>query len=72
MIANNWLVSYASFEGIASVLAGMNRRTKMRSGMNTAIEELKTYYQEFEEEFTIFFDELIQHSQEQLKILSSQ
>ena len=72
MIADNWLVSYASIEGIQKVLEGMNRRTKNRSKMNLAVNELEDFYKEFESEFTIFFDELIQFSKDKLKILSSQ
>ena len=33
MISDNWLLSYASIEGITKVLEGMNRRTKNRSQM---------------------------------------
>lgn len=59
MISGNWLLNYASIEGIQSVLEGMNRRTKFISGMNKATVELKQYYKEFEEEFKLFFEELI-------------
>lgn len=72
MIADNWLLSYASLEGIAKVLDGMNKRTKNRSKMNFAINELKEFYEEFENEFTLFFDELIDFSSKTLKSLSSQ
>ena len=72
MITDNWLVSYASIDGIQKVLEGMNRRTKNRSKMNLAVNELEDYYKEFESEFTIFFAELIQFSKDKLKILSSQ
>ena len=72
MVSNNWLVSYASIEGIGKILDGMNRRTKNRSKMNQAVGELQEFYQEFEDEFTLFFDELMAFSQDKLKILSSQ
>jgi len=71
MIANNWLLSYASIEGISKVLDGMNRRTKNRSQMNLAVNELEEFYNEFESEFTSFFKELIAFSNDKLKILSS-
>lgn len=58
MIADNWLLSYAKIEGIQKVLNGMNRRTNNISGMNQATSELITYYNEFENEFTDFFEEL--------------
>ncbi|WP_299227730.1 acyl carrier protein phosphodiesterase [uncultured Psychroserpens sp.] len=58
MIADNWLLSYAEIEGIQRVLNGMNRRTKLKSGMHLATNELRTFYTEFENEFTAFFKEL--------------
>ena len=58
MIADNWLLNYASIDGIQRVLNGMNRRTKNVSGMNEATKELVEYYNEFESEFTQFFEEL--------------
>lgn len=67
MIADNWLLSYASIEGITKVLEGMNRRTQNRSQMNLAVNELKEFYNEFEDEFTCFFDELINFSSQKLK-----
>ncbi|WP_248722848.1 ACP phosphodiesterase [Seonamhaeicola sp. ML3] len=69
LIADNWLLSYASIEGISRVLDGMNRRTKNKSSMNEAINELKTFYTEFENEFTLFFDELISFANEKLEEL---
>lgn len=67
MIADNWLLSYSKIEGIQRVLDGMNRRTKNRSKMNEATNELKIHYDEFEEEFCSFFKELIYFSKEKLK-----
>ncbi|NNE26424.1 MAG: DUF479 domain-containing protein, partial [Saprospiraceae bacterium] len=72
MIGDNWLLSYATVDGIQKVLEGMNRRTKNRSKMNLAVAELNEFYDEFESEFTIFFDELIDFTNEKLKVLSSQ
>ncbi len=71
MITNNWLLSYASVEGIAKVLEGMNRRTHNRSQMNLAVNELEEFYMEFEIEFTSFFDELIAFSKAKLEYLSA-
>lgn len=66
MIRDNWLLSYAEIEGIDQVLAGMNRRTGSKSGMNLATKELKQYYPEFQQEFERFFEDLIKFSQEKL------
>lgn len=62
MIEGNWLLSYATIDGIQLVLNGMNRRTKGRSQMNEATKELKIHYAAFEEDFTAFFKELIEFS----------
>jgi acyl carrier protein phosphodiesterase len=58
MIADNWLKSYATIEGIGKILYQMNRRTKNKSKMNFAVLDLEEYYREFEAEFTSFFEEL--------------
>jgi acyl carrier protein phosphodiesterase len=70
MMADNWLLSYASIEGISRVLDGVNRRTKNRSGMDEAVIELEEFYNEFETEFTDFFEELIAFSKQKLTELS--
>jgi acyl carrier protein phosphodiesterase len=69
MIADNWLLSYATVEGISKILAQMNVRTKGVSKMNLAVAELEEYYDEFEAEFTSFFDELIAFSNQKLNEL---
>ncbi len=62
MIADNWLLNYANLAGIQRVLNGMNRRTNNKSRMNFAILDLEEHYEEFENEFTDFFKELITFS----------
>lgn len=71
MLTDNWLLSYASIEGISKVLSGMNRRTKNRSGMDKAVIELELFYAEFEAEFEAFFEELIIFSNQKLIELNS-
>lgn len=66
MTAQNWLVSYATLVGIEQILLQMDYRTKHRVNMQEAIVELKTYYDEFENEFTLFFKELVLSCQEKL------
>lgn len=58
MISDNWLLSYATIKGIGKILHQMNERTKRVSKMNTAVIELEDHYEEFETEFTQFFEEL--------------
>lgn len=64
MIKYNWLVNNASLEGIEKILAGMNRQSKGISKMDLAIEDLVKHYEEFELDFTSFFKELMQFSEE--------
>lgn len=71
MIKHNWLVTYASIEGMERVLAGMNRLTKGISKMDLAIEDLKIHYKEFEEDFTLYFKELEQFTYEKTSYLLS-
>lgn len=54
MIGRNWLVNYATIEGLTTTLFQMDHRTKNRVHMQNAIVELQRYQLEFEEEFTLF------------------
>ncbi len=58
MIQYNILFNYQFKDGIERVLNGMNTRTKGKSQMNLAIEDLTILHQEFENDFTIFFKDL--------------
>lgn len=58
MKAHNWLVSYATLEGIARIMYNMDRRTGNESGMASSTIELTAHYHEFEKEFTEFFEEI--------------
>jgi acyl carrier protein phosphodiesterase len=67
MIEYNILFNYQYKEGIEKVLNGMNKRTKGKSQMNLAIEDLHSLEAEFEADFTVFFKELIAHTNQKLK-----
>jgi len=69
MIQHNWLVNYATVQGIGKILEGMNRRTKGISKMDLAVEDLQLFYGEFEDDFTTFFKELEQFTEEKTKLL---
>ncbi|SFF59914.1 Acyl carrier protein phosphodiesterase [Salegentibacter agarivorans] len=58
MVADNWLYNYREIEGIEKILFQMNRRIKYRAKMHLAVEELREFYKEFENEFRMFFEEL--------------
>jgi acyl carrier protein phosphodiesterase len=67
MIEYNILFNYQYKEGIAKVLNGMNSRTKGKSQMNLAIEDLHDLENELEEDFKLFFKDLIVHTNQKLK-----
>ena len=69
MIDQNWLVSYATIAGIEKILFQMDYRTKHRANMQEAIVELQKFNNEFEEEFRLFFKELIDFSKNKLSQL---
>jgi acyl carrier protein phosphodiesterase len=58
MIAQNWLVSYSNLYDLERVFRGMDRRTGYKSQMGRAVEVLKTYYVDLQEEFTLFYPDL--------------
>ncbi|WP_445452707.1 acyl carrier protein phosphodiesterase [Flavobacterium sp. 25HG05S-40] len=70
MMGRNWLVSYASIAGLEMIMFQMDHRTKNRVAMHESIVELHQYYTEFENEFTIFFEELQQQCAEKMRELN--
>lgn len=58
MIQYNWLVMYASFEGIDEILKQMHHRTKYRGHLDIASQSLLTHYAELEQDFFKYFKEL--------------
>jgi acyl carrier protein phosphodiesterase len=58
MTRGNWLLNYAQVEGIQRALTGMSRRASFESKMEQAINDLRSDYADFEEEFKLFFPEL--------------
>ncbi|OAD44756.1 ACP phosphodiesterase [Polaribacter atrinae] len=71
MIEYNILFNYQYKDGIEKVLNGMNARTKGKSQMNLAIEDLHLLEDELQEDFTLFFKELIEHTNQKFKELTS-
>ncbi|QOD60733.1 DUF479 domain-containing protein [Polaribacter haliotis] len=70
MIEYNILYNYQFEEGIEKVLNGMNNRTKGKSQMNLAIEDLRELEDELQEDFTLFFKDLIEFSNQKFKELT--
>ena len=68
MIHYNILEAYSRLEGIERVLMGMSKRAKFESNMEHAIHDLKENYHLFENEFKLFFPELQQFVNAEIKI----
>ncbi len=66
LIAQNWLKSYAKFPGLERVFQGMDRRTRLLSGMSDAVISLEKNYEELKKDFTIFYPELQSFSKDVL------
>ena len=67
MVSQNWLLNYATIEGIEQILFQMNGRVKSKIQLHHSIKEFKEDYTLFETEFTSFFEELIQFSENERK-----
>ena len=66
MIERNWLLSYQTVEGIHNILTQMDQKIKKPVKMQFASEELKEFYSEFEQEFTLFFEDIQTHAKQKL------
>ncbi len=66
MVKQNWLLSYASIDGIGTILYQMDYRTQFQSKMQYAVEELQLFYDDFEQEFTIFFEDIQKMASEKI------
>jgi len=62
MIKGNWLVGYGQEIGIRYTLERMDERTKFPSSFVTAFDTLKEFYPLFEEEFNLFYPDLVERS----------
>lgn len=58
MVKDNWLLSYASIEGIGKILWQMNERTGRKSNMDLSVHDLQSHYKVFQNEFSEFFKDL--------------
>jgi acyl carrier protein phosphodiesterase len=58
MQTHNWLVKYASLEGLKDILTQMDFRAKNQSGMEHGVQDLLNHYEDYQNEFTLFFEEM--------------
>jgi acyl carrier protein phosphodiesterase len=69
MKEHDWLVSYASVDGLTRILSNMDRRAGNGSRMAEAPAELLAHYDDFEREFTEFFEQIRNMSKTKLQML---
>lgn len=70
MSKHDWLFHYQYIEEIQRPLSSLARRSSFQSNMEYALEDIKKDYEKYEEEFTLFFKELIEFcEQEKSKLL---
>jgi acyl carrier protein phosphodiesterase len=72
MIEHNWLLSYANLEDLRSILKQMNQKTKHDTKLHKGVEIYLDYQNEFEEEFTRFFEDIRSFCQSKIKELNTQ
>lgn len=61
MKSGNWLLRYATMEGIGQSLTGMSRRLNNNSMLELAVRQLDEFYDDFEAEFRKFFKQIREH-----------
>ena len=60
MILRNWLGTYKTIEGIDSIFERMAKRTSLPAESGFAIKIIRKHYSEFNDEFNLFFEDLIE------------
>lgn len=62
MTRHDWLLSYAEIDGIDRALHGMAHRTPIARGIAPAAADLERQYDDFADDFAVFFPELLAHT----------
>ncbi|RFS14569.1 ACP phosphodiesterase [Emticicia sp. C21] len=60
MIKYDWLKNYSEFWGMERALTGVAKRTEFKSNMEKAVTDLKIHYDFFNENFKLFFPQMVQ------------
>jgi acyl carrier protein phosphodiesterase len=69
MISHDWLVRYGEIEGLKFTFSKMSNRTSFEDNFHLATDDLLRFEKEFNEEFLIFFPELLAYTNRQIKKL---
>ncbi|WCM42794.1 ACP phosphodiesterase [Flavobacterium sp. CBA20B-1] len=65
----NWLERYAHLTDLQQILQQMDNRFAMKSNMSDSVDDLHTFYDDFQREFHLFFKDLMIHSDKELQRL---
>ncbi len=68
MIERNWLLNYATVDGIGRALAGLSKRVKYENNMHEALLDLNEHYKDLESDFRIFFPELMKEVEKRIAL----
>lgn len=69
MTRYNWLTNYKDLEHLRDILAQMNHKTKHDTEFHKSIDILKNDYNLFEDDFIIFFEDILEERQKMFKSL---
>ncbi len=61
MVHNNWLVNYASVQGIHSFMREITRRDTFQTNLEYSLEDLINQYNDFKADFEEIFPQLVQY-----------
>lgn len=61
LLKHDWFNNYSTLDGIQLTLSGISKRTTFDNNLPYALATMKKYEEEIENDFNIFFPELIAH-----------
>ncbi|MBA5628371.1 acyl carrier protein phosphodiesterase [Moheibacter lacus] len=61
LLEHDWFHNYTSIEGISQTLKGISQRSKFKNNIEESTHEFLLFEQDLQEDFQIFFPELISH-----------
>ncbi|HLV23505.1 MAG TPA: ACP phosphodiesterase [Moheibacter sp.] len=61
LLKYDWFHNYASLKGIEGTLKGISQRSKFPNQMGEAVQEFRLNQDKIQEDFNVFFPELISH-----------
>jgi acyl carrier protein phosphodiesterase len=69
MQKHNWFLNYTSIKGVESTLIGMTKRSGAKINLDNSVLELEKYYEDYQNEFFLFFEEMILFVGQQKELL---